>query len=339
MGRHARSNSFAQVDEVQASGKLASVIQQHNVFLGGSSIGKGLKKAARYYLNGHSVVDGNNKNEFLSLAGAAHLTDAARELPPEEAFYVVDLGIVVSQVYQCKYHYFWMRCYSYFHFLVDHKNAWFEVNSDLTTPRNSSTFDNLLVGRKAFPRVEPFYAVKCNPDPVIVKTLAILGVNFDCASRNEIKLVQEASKDLPHKPDIIYANPCKARSHISYAVGSGVTMCTFDNATELQKIASISTSMQCILRIITDDRGSRCRFSSKFGAPRNKWRPLLAAAKQYGLKVIGVSFHVGSGCRDASRYEAALMDAKEIFEIGEQEFGMPMNIIDIGGGFPGMYIG
>ena len=114
MGRHARSNSFAQVDEVQASGKLASVIQQHNVFLGGSSIGKGLKKAARYYLNGHSVVDGNNKNEFLSLAGAAHLTDAARELPPEEAFYVVDLGIVVSQVYQCMYLYFWMRCYSYF---------------------------------------------------------------------------------------------------------------------------------------------------------------------------------------------------------------------------------
>jgi diaminopimelate decarboxylase len=50
-------------------------------------------------------------------------------------------------------------------------------------------------------------AVKCNPDPVIVRTLAI---NFDCASRNEIRLVQEHSKDLERKPEIIYANPCKS---------------------------------------------------------------------------------------------------------------------------------
>jgi ornithine decarboxylase len=45
-----------------------------------------------------------------------------------------------------------------------------------------------------------FPAVKCNPDPVIDQTLAILGVNFDCASRNEIRLVESVSKDLPRKP-------------------------------------------------------------------------------------------------------------------------------------------
>jgi len=183
--------------------------------------------------------------------------------------------------------------------------------------------------------VEPFYAVKCNPDPVIIKTLAILGCNFDCASRAEIALVEEASRDLPRKPDVIYANPCKARAHLIEAVCKGIRKVTFDNATEVEKCASISKNIQLILRIATDDRGSRCRFSTKFGAPRYKWKPLLAAAKKHGLAVIGVSFHVGSGCRDASKYELALKDAKEIFEMAEKEFGMKMSIVDIGGGFPG----
>lgn len=53
------------------------------------------------------------------------------------------------------------------------------------------------------------------------------------------------------------------------------------------------------------------------------------------MQVVGVSFHVGSGCRDASRYELALRDAREIFDMAEKEYGFKMNILDIGGGFPG----
>lgn len=200
-------------------------------------------------------------------------------------------------------------------------------------PSNADDFTISLIilsGRRFFPRVEPFYAVKCNPDPLIVKTLAILGCNFDCASSTEIRLVEEATKDLPRKPDIVYANPCKARAHLIEAVCKGVRMVTFDNAVEIQKCAAVSKKIQLVLRIITDDRGSRCRFSTKFGAPRYKWRPLLAAAKKYGLQVVGVSFHVGSGCRDATKYELALKDAREIFDMAENEFGMKMNFLDIG---------
>ena len=36
------------------------------------------------------------------------------------------------------------------------------------------------------PRIKPYYAIKCNPDQLLIKTLAMLGVNFDCASKNEI---------------------------------------------------------------------------------------------------------------------------------------------------------
>ncbi|CAB9512458.1 Ornithine decarboxylase [Seminavis robusta] len=288
MGNHRREISINDIDEAQASGILEGVIKESRVFLGGAAIGKGLKKAANYYLNNNLRL--METPSHFQLDGAKDLEVNADKVPLENSFYVVDIGVVVSQVFQ-----------------------W----------------------RKFFPRVQPFMAVKCNPDPVIIKTLAVLGCNFDCASANEIRLVHQCTRNLPHQPEIIFANPCKPRSHILEAVCKGIRRMTFDNEAEVEKCASISKKIELVLRIITDDRGSQCRLSSKFGAPPIKWRPLLAAAKKRGLQVVGVSFHVGSGCRDATRYHEALKDARSIFDMAEKEFGMKMHLLDIGGGFPG----
>ena len=280
------------------AGILAPLIREHSVFLGGSSMGKGFRRATRYYLRKTAPLKIPDAALSPSLGDSSNLLNPGVEHRVEEPFYVVDIGMVISQLYQWKQY---------------------------------------------FPRVEPFYAVKCNPDRVIVQTLLALGCNFDCASRNEIRLVQELAKDhaLPNAhaprspPEIIFANPTKARSHIIEAVCRGVTMMTFDNVAEVKKCASVSTKIQLILRIITDDSGSQCRLSSKYGAPKSRWRALLSAAKAHGMEVIGVSFHVGSGCRDASRYELALKDARELFDLAEAEYGFKMTVLDIGGGFPG----
>ena len=64
------------------------------------------------------------------------------------------------------------------------------------------------------PRVKPFYAVKCNPNPVLLEALASLGANFDCASENEIKTIMEITDD-PTR--IIFTNSCKISSQIRYA--------------------------------------------------------------------------------------------------------------------------
>lgn len=45
--------------------------------------------------------------------------------------------------------------------------------------------------QRLLPRIRPYYAVKCNDDPVVVQLLADLGTGFDCASKNELKLVGE----------------------------------------------------------------------------------------------------------------------------------------------------
>ena len=52
------------------------------------------------------------------------------------------------------------------------------------------------------------------------------------------------------------------------------------------------------------------------------------------LFIIGISFHVGSGCFDATAFGDAVKRAKKAFEIGAK-LGYKFNFLDIGGGFPG----
>jgi ornithine decarboxylase len=156
------------------------------------------------------------------------------------------------------------------------------------------------------PRVKPFFAIKCNPNPAIIRTLASFGANFDCASKAEIQQVLGSGVAASR---IIYANPTKMKTHIAYAKSSGVEMMTFDNADELVKIAEVYPTAKLVLRIITDDSQSVCRFSTKFGTPLDQTLPLLARAKELNLNVVGVSFHVGSGCMSVRAFESAIRSA------------------------------
>ncbi|XP_069831827.1 ornithine decarboxylase [Dendropsophus ebraccatus] len=184
---------------------------------------------------------------------------------------------------------------------------------------------------KALPRVTPFYAVKCNDSRAVVKTLSILGAGFDCASKTEIQLVQ--SIGVPPER-IIYANPCKQVSQIKYAASSGVEKMTFDSEVELMKVARNHPNAKLVLRIATDDSKAVCRLSVKFGATLKTSRILLERAKELNVDVIGVSFHVGSGCTDPQTFVQAVSDARFVFDMGA-ELGFNMHLLDIGGGFPG----
>src|SRR5882762_8014759 len=104
-------------------------------------------------------------------------------------------------------------------------------------------------------------AVKCNPDPYVLRLLAALGTGFDCASNGEISQVLGLGVG-PQR--IIYANPCKAASFIRNAAKSGVDMMTFDNADELYKTARVSPAAKLVLRVLTDDSKSVCRLGLKF---------------------------------------------------------------------------
>ncbi|KAK4043493.1 pyridoxal-dependent decarboxylase [Parachaetomium inaequale] len=179
------------------------------------------------------------------------------------------------------------------------------------------------------PRVKPFYAVKCNPDPKLLGLLSALGTGFDCASKAEIEQVLGLGVD-PSR--IIYAQPCKTNSYVRYVANQGVRQMTFDNADELRKIARLYPGAELFLRILTDDSSSLCRLSLKFGASLDSTDSLLALARELGLNVVGVSFHVGSGASDPGAFLKAVQDAHVVFQQAASH-GFSLKTLDVGGGF------
>ena len=90
-----------------------------------------------------------------------------------------------------------------------------------------------------------------------------------------------------------------------------------------------------VLRIKADASDSQCvSFGLKFGASLSDVPRLLERALSLNVNVIGVSFHVGSGCRDPTAFPRAIESAKAVFKIAEK-LGMHFYLLDIGGGFPG----
>lgn len=186
--------------------------------------------------------------------------------------------------------------------------------------------------RKYLPNVRPHYAVKCCPDKQIIKQLLEGGCGFDCATMQEINTVLALGVS---PQDIVYSHPCKPRSHIAFAKSQGISLMSFDNDVELRKVAAVYPEAQLLLRVVCEDSTAQCPMSLKFGAKSSTWRELLRMIQELKPNLAGVSFHVGSGCKDPESFEPALRDAKEVFSLAKEQGMQALRVLDIGGGYPG----
>jgi ornithine decarboxylase len=90
-----------------------------------------------------------------------------------------------------------------------------------------------------------------------------------------------------------------------------------------------------VIRIRCDAAIAQCQLGMKFGCNAVTEAPhLLKVAQSLGLDVVGVSFHVGSGCGDPSAFYQAISSAKMVFDFGAS-LGYNFHVLDIGGGYPG----
>lgn len=145
--------------------------------------------------------------------------------------------------------------------------------------------------RKLFPTVKPFFALKCNPDPMVTAVLAP-STGFDCASTAEIQLALQHS----HETQIVYANPQRAEASLGKALQWKVWTLTFDGEEELYKIhraCSSETKPQLVLRILVPDKASTVPLGEKFGVPPAQIERLATLAAQLGMPIVGISFHCG----------------------------------------------
>ena len=203
--------------------------------------------------------------------------------------------------------------------------------------RNYATF------KKYLPRVQAYYAVKCEPLPEIIKTLYDAGASFDVASMPEFRIVHENIKRMPARKrqdwiwdKIIYANPIKPNETLR-ALDPYKPLVTFDNLEEIHKIKKHAPHAGLALRLKVANTGAMVELSSKFGADPGEAVDLILAAVSAGLVVEGLSFHVGSQTTNFENYVQALNLSANIFKEARERGYDRMNLLDIGGGFPAPY--
>ncbi len=202
---------------------------------------------------------------------------------------------------------------------------------------------NLAEFNRWLPRVQPYFAVKANPHPEIVRTFYKAGASFDVASLPEFMLVYENIKGLPAKErqdfiwdKIIYAHPIKANETLR-ALNRFKPLVTYDNFEEIKKVKKFAPNVGMLLRLRVPNTGAVVELSSKFGADPGEAVDLIEASEKAGITVEGLSFHVGSQTTNFQNYVQALELSAGIFKEARLRGFTKMNQLDIGGGFPAPY--
>ena len=184
--------------------------------------------------------------------------------------------------------------------------------------------------RAAMPRVRPHYAVKANPDRRVLKVLAQEGCGFEIASTAELDLL--VSLGVP-AAEVFYSNPVKSREWIAYAASKGVEWYVVDSVDEMRRVFETKPDAKQYLRIATPNIGSDWPLSGKFGAGAADAREVVAAAAKLGADLAGVTFHVGSQCRNPENWRVALEKSRNVFD-QMLKAGLKPRLLNIGGGYP-----
>ncbi len=184
--------------------------------------------------------------------------------------------------------------------------------------------------RAAMPRVRPHYAVKANPDRRVVKALALEGAGFEIASTAELDTLLALGAQ---PSEVFYSNPMKSRQSIAYAASRGVEWFVVDSVDELRRIHETRGDARIYVRIATPNIGSDWPLSGKFGAGAGETREIVATAAKLGADLAGVTFHVGSQCRNPENWRVGIEKARTVFD-AMSKAGLKPRLLDIGGGFP-----
>jgi ornithine decarboxylase len=186
-----------------------------------------------------------------------------------------------------------------------------------------------------FPYSQIYYAVKANPDKEIVSLLADLDSNFDIASRYELDMVLSLGVS-PER--VSYGNTIKKARDVAYFYERGVRLYATDSKEDLKSIAQNAPGSKIYVRILVEASSTAdWPLSRKFGCHPDMAYDLFIMAHDLGLSPLGISFHVGSQQRDIGQWDEAIAKTKYLFSSLEEDEGIKLSMINMGGGFPAPY--
>jgi len=187
--------------------------------------------------------------------------------------------------------------------------------------------------KTAMPRIHPHYATKANPDPRVLKTLIEEKAGFEIASAAELDLLLNLGVPAC---EIYFSNPIKSSAYIKYAADKGVEWYALDSVEELRKIIKIAPNAKMYLRIDTPNIGSDWPLAGKFGTHLADIQEIIQEAARLNADLAGVTFHVGSQCRNPQNWRVGIERAIAVFD-KMRNAGLKPRLLNIGGGFPVRY--
>ncbi|MEO8531342.1 MAG: type III PLP-dependent enzyme [Deltaproteobacteria bacterium] len=172
------------------------------------------------------------------------------------------------------------------------------------------------------------YAVKSNPDEVILTNLVAAGIQgFGVASPAEMATIARIAPGAA----MHYNNPVRSRDEIAYAVKMGVKSYSVDSFSELEKLIALvpAANTEITVRIKLPVSGAAYNFGAKFGATLDKAAALLARVAEAGF-IPSITFHPGTQCVDPMAWDSYIRAAAEV----AQDAGVKIARLNVGGGFP-----
>lgn len=176
------------------------------------------------------------------------------------------------------------------------------------------------------------YAVKANSSPFLLGALYGAGVrHFDVASLPEIEEISSIPGVQLH-----FMHPVKSRNAVRLAFAEfGVRSFSLDTEDELKKIQEETGGAKDLtlwVRIAVAAKDSKLPLERMFGTSGSKAVKLIQKARSVA-KELGLTFHVGSQTVTPEAYTAALADVRGLV----LKAGVPIERLDVGGGFPSVY--
>jgi diaminopimelate decarboxylase len=190
--------------------------------------------------------------------------------------------------------------------------------------------------------VDLFYALKANPHPEVAR--AVLGdsarVRAEISSTGELAAALAAGFD-PAR--CLYTGPGKTSAELHEAIGRGVRTFSVESPGDLHRIGAVAsdhgTVVDCVLRINSANAMATTSIRmtgtpSQFGIDSETLPALLPGLSAVpGTRVAGAHFFPLSNAKDEESLVAEFRHTISVAARLHEDHGLPLRLLDIGGGF------
>ncbi|MFC8569895.1 type III PLP-dependent enzyme [Streptomyces sp. NPDC057245] len=188
-----------------------------------------------------------------------------------------------------------------------------------------------------------YYSLKANPHPGLVAELRRGGARAEVTSRGELAAALEAGHPAA---ELMYSGPGKVRAELDEAITAGMRTFSAESFGDLERIGAAAAehgvTADCVLRInaagAPGQAGLRMTGApSQFGFDLDDLAEHRARLLTPGTRIVGMHFFPLTNARDEEGLCAELAQSVRTAARLRDELGIPLHLLDLGGGFAAPY--